>query len=81
MVLIQVKGGGAAKPTEADGKRLCIVKRLYRAGQVVLATWNKGHEAKFYLLRSRQTADPIRWKRDWELAVDLRAVFGPPANR
>lgn len=80
IVLMQVKGGTAAKPTEEDGNRLRIVKRLYKARHVILATWKKGKEAKFYSLRSRATADAIRWKRDWKPVDDLRTVFGPPTS-
>lgn len=76
IVLMQVKGGSAPKPTEEDGKRLRIVKRMYKARHVILATWKKGKEANFYLLRPNTKRDAIGWKRDWELATDLSAVFG-----
>ena len=76
IVLMQVKGGSASKPTEDDGKRLRIVKRMYKARHVILATWKKGKQANFYLLRSNAKRDAIGWKRDWVLATDVRTVFG-----
>ncbi len=76
IVLIQVKGGSAAKPTEGDGKRLRVVKRLHRAHHVVLATWQKGKRADFYLLRPKIDAGAVGWKRDWDNSVDFRTVFG-----
>jgi hypothetical protein len=76
IVLIQVKGGGAAKPTEADGKRLRLVQSLHKAHHVVLATWRKGKEADFYLLRPKTIAGAVGWKRDWDASVDFHTVFG-----
>lgn len=76
IVLIQVKGGSAAKPTEEDGKRLRVVRRLHRAHHVVLATWKKGKEPDFYLLRPKTNVSATGWKRDWDASVDFRTVFG-----
>ena len=45
IVLMQVKGGSAPKPTEEDGRRLRIVRHMYKARHVILATWKKGKEA------------------------------------
>jgi hypothetical protein len=47
IVLIQVKGGFAPKPTAEDRKRLQIVARRHGAVGVLLATWKKGTAAKF----------------------------------
>jgi hypothetical protein len=47
MILIQVKGGYAARPTIEDGKRLRIVARQLGACSV-LASWKKGNAARFY---------------------------------
>src|SRR6185503_1158149 len=46
LILIQVKGGSAAMPTSEDAKRLRAVARRHRAGQILLATWSKGAEAR-----------------------------------
>jgi hypothetical protein len=66
VILIQVKGGHAAMPTEEDGKRLRIVARKHGACAVLLATWKKGKAASFYCLKSGN-----RWKE----ALDLEQVF------
>jgi hypothetical protein len=66
MILIQVKGGFAAKPTAEDGKRLRIVARRHGACGVLLATWKKGTAAKFFTLG----------RTGWRAVRDLPAVFG-----
>lgn len=66
IILIQVKGGFAAKPTAQDGKRLRIVARRHGACGVLLATWKKGTAARFFALRQSQ----------WNEVRDLTAVFG-----
>jgi hypothetical protein len=53
MILIQVKGGGAAMPTEEDGNRLRAVARRHHACGVLLAAWRKGKAARFFRLRQR----------------------------
>jgi hypothetical protein len=50
IVLIQVKGGGAKRPSTADIERLKIVKEHYRATEIVLASWTKGKELKVEIL-------------------------------
>jgi hypothetical protein len=66
IILIQVKGGFAAKPTAEDGKRLKIVARRHGACGILLATWKKGRAARFFVLRQSQ----------WNELPDLKAVFG-----
>jgi hypothetical protein len=66
IILIQVKGGFAAKPTAEDGKRLKIVARRHGACGILLATWKKGAAARFFVLRQSQ----------WNELPDLKAVFG-----
>jgi hypothetical protein len=66
IILIQVKGGFAAKPTAEDGKRLKIVARRHGACGVLLATWKKGTAARFFSLRRER----------WNEVSDLKAVFG-----
>jgi hypothetical protein len=66
IILIQVKGGFAAMPTEEDGKRLRIVARKHGACAVLLATWRKGKAARFFCLKSGN-----RWKE----VPDLERIF------
>ena len=66
--LIQVKGGGAAKPTKEDAIRLRLVARRHRACGILLATWKKGSAARFYSLHKRLS--------EWSEVKDLRTVFG-----
>jgi len=70
VILIQVKGGYAAKPTAEDGKRLRIVARHHGACAVLLAAWKKGKAARFFSLRSNATE-----KDDWAEVTDLKRVF------
>lgn len=72
IILIQVKGGYAARPTTEDGKRLRIVAREHRACAVLLASWKKGKAAKFFSLRSRAST---RSADDWVEVSDLKEVF------
>jgi hypothetical protein len=51
IILIQVKGGAAAKPTSEDAARLRIVAKRHCAHHVLLATWKKGRAARFFRLR------------------------------
>src|ERR1051326_2090228 len=41
IILIQVKGGGAAMPTLADGKRLKAIASRLHARKVLLAQWKE----------------------------------------
>ena len=72
IILIQVKGGYAARPTAEDGRRLRIVARRHGACGVLLATWKKGTAAKFFSLRRRSQ----NGSGDWVEATDLTRVFG-----
>lgn len=47
MVLVQVKGGGAKRPTELDVGRLRAVEQFYKAKAVLLAEWSKGEAVSF----------------------------------
>jgi hypothetical protein len=71
MILIQVKGGGAAQPTADDGKRLRKVARLHNACGVLLAAWKKGSAARFYTLRTNAKFG----KQDWSEVKDLKTIF------
>ena len=69
IVVIQVKGGGAAWPTNDDLLRLQKVGRYYKAKHVVLAVWKKGTEATFYRMK-RTIPKNSNHKEAWvEVAV------------
>ena len=54
IVLIQVKGGAAARPTLSDTARVAKVARYHRAKAVVLAEWKRAEKlGLFKLSRSR----------------------------
>ena len=69
IILIQVKGGNAAKPTLEDAARLRIVAKRHCARHVLLATWKKGTAARFFRLR-RATAGEA-----WIEITNLDSVF------
>jgi hypothetical protein len=71
IVLIQVKGGYAAKPTAEDATRLRTVARIHHAHRILLASWKKGAAAKFYTLRPRSKVG----ESDWTLVEDLKEIF------
>lgn len=54
-ILIQVKGGTAARLTPEDATRLHAVAKRHGARDVLLATWKKVTQARFFRLR-RATA-------------------------
>jgi hypothetical protein len=61
IVLIQVKGGCALRPTSEDAVRLSKVGRLHRAKAIVLIEWQrKDRLAMFQLLKTHwHPVDPI----------------------
>jgi len=50
IILIQVKGGGAAKPSASDIKRLINVGKYYHVKAILLAEWKKKELRNFYKL-------------------------------
>jgi hypothetical protein len=72
LILIQVKGGYAARPTVEDATRLRAVARRHCACGVLLATWKKGKAARFYALNSKRHDTSA----DWTEVRDLNSVFG-----
>lgn len=68
LVLIQVKGGGAAMPTDDDWRRMRAVEKLHGARDVLLASWKRGTAVRFFKLRPAA-------KRGWIEVTDLNAVF------
>jgi hypothetical protein len=71
IVLIQIKGGGAPWPTYDDLKRLRAVQRYYHARAVVLASWQKGAEPEFYILRRLLEDRRVAWSE-----TSAAAIFG-----
>lgn len=57
IILVQVKGGTARRPTKEDSVRLREVARRYGARAVVLFEWKKGVSWRFLLLDLRA----LRW--------------------
>jgi hypothetical protein len=74
IILIQVKGGYAAKPTAEDGKRLRIVARHHGACGILLAAWKKGKAARFFALQGKGASD-------WAEVSDLNTIFGFTRSR
>lgn len=58
IILIQVKGGSAAKPTVEDAKRLRAVAKRHCACDVLLASWKKGRMPRFFRLRGPAATEP-----------------------
>jgi hypothetical protein len=69
IILIQVKGGTAARPTPEDAKRLRAVAKRHGACDVLLATWKKGAMPRFFRLRRPVAGD------SWAEVADLDSVF------
>jgi hypothetical protein len=69
IILIQVKGGSAARPTSEDATRLRTVAKRHRARHALLATWKKGKAARFFRLRRRSANEP------WAEITNLDSVF------
>jgi hypothetical protein len=69
IILIQVKGGDAAKPTLEDAARLRIVAKRHCARHVLLATWKKGTAAHFFRLRRASASEA------WTEITNLDSVF------
>ncbi len=50
IVLIQTKGGSAARPTADDVARLKNVARYHRARAIILAEWRRGEQLELFKL-------------------------------
>lgn len=70
IILIQVKGGSAARPTREDGARLRRVALLHNAQGVLLASWKKGKAANFFTLSQEPQAE-----EDWVAVPDLKGFL------
>ena len=69
IVLIQVKGGSAARPTPEDATRLRAVAKRHGACDVLLATWKKGTMPHFFSLRGATAREP------WTEITNLDSIF------
>jgi hypothetical protein len=66
VILIQVKGGGAAMPTADDCRRLSAVARYHRyVRDVLTASWKRGKAVRFFRLQRGR----------WIEVADVNAVF------
>jgi len=72
IILIQVKGGQAAKPTDEDRDRLRRVAKRHGACGILLATWRKGKSAKFFALFGKTATTD----EEWVEVDDLTVFFG-----
>jgi hypothetical protein len=69
IVLIQIKGGTARRPTSKDVTRLRRIHRRYRAKATVWVQWKKGKSIVWHRLRPSA-------KEPWAGVTDLREIFG-----
>ena len=69
IVLIQIKGGTARKPTSKDVTRLRRIHRRYRAKATVWVQWKKGHSIAWHRLRPSA-------REPWSEVSNLREIFG-----
>jgi hypothetical protein len=65
IILVQVKGGAAPRPTADDIARLKSVAKHYRAKSVVLYAWRNGVSSQFFKLH----------RGDWQVTTAAE-VFG-----
>lgn len=75
IILIQVKGGQAAKPTDEDRDRLRRVAKRHGACGILLATWRKGKSAQFFALFGKDAKS-----EEWVELDDLTVYFGKAAR-
>jgi hypothetical protein len=69
IVLVQMKGGGASRPTQSEMERLQAVARRYRAKDILLFEWKKE--------RRRERCQFSRWHSGrWCRLKHPRDIFG-----
>jgi hypothetical protein len=66
IVLIQMKGGSARRPSAIEIQRLISVARRYHAKEIVLFAWKRAESCNFYRLNHRKS---------WTLS-SAREIFG-----
>ncbi len=69
LILIQVKGGSAARPTLEDATRLRAVAKMHGARHVLLATWKRGRQTSFFRLHGSSA------RQAWAEVGDLDEIF------
>lgn len=69
IVLIQIKGGGARRPTKEDVTRLRRIHRRYRAKASVWVHWKRKQSIVWHRLRPSARAP-------WAKVDNLREIFG-----
>jgi len=67
MILIQVKGGSAKRPSSEERERLRSVAETYGARMILLSEWKQGSKAVLRRLEHDE----------WSEAIDPAEVFGP----
>jgi hypothetical protein len=72
IILIQVKGGSARRPSDEDVSRLRLVADYYHAREVVLAEWMKGSAPVCFTLNLQRNAPP---EEQWIPSADPKALF------
>jgi len=53
IILIQMKGGSARRPSAIEIQRLIAVARRYRTKEIVLFAWKRAKGCRFYKLTNR----------------------------
>jgi hypothetical protein len=71
IILIQVKGGRAPRPTADDVERLRVVAKIHGDCKILLAEWKKGSEARFSTIAPKATTGEL----DWTDVDDLSSIF------
>jgi hypothetical protein len=71
LILIQVKGGEAAMPTDEDASRLRALARRHHAHKVLLASWKRGTQVSLFSLRRKGTDK----RQEWKEVLNVEDVF------
>jgi|HubBroStandDraft_1064217.scaffolds.fasta_scaffold173754_2 hypothetical protein len=74
IILIQINGGSAARPTPNDVRRLRVVAKIHGDCKILLAEWKRGKEAKFFNIRPKARVGEEDWTPVTKDA-DLSAIF------
>lgn len=80
IILIQVKGGSADRPSPSDIKRLKIVRDEYSAQAIVLFEWDKKTDKKKGLAQFSKLDDRVGLPNDPWVASTAAKLFGKPAK-
>lgn len=72
LILIQVKGGNAAMPTADDASRLREVAKHHHAREVLLGSWKRGTQVRFFKLLPKSA---VSQRSAWNEVADIEDVF------